>query len=149
MKWLRCLCFGVVFPFVSFHVQAACAPCTPSYALQVNYTVGGTPQQALLTGSATVYDGVLDLNVGGVQSLLASQVGSNAILTDVMQITLNSGPPGPKNDTLLTTNGGVIAWVDSPGGRTPPLHDACDADPDASVHLHIHGGGHGKPARRL
>ncbi|MCU1228632.1 MAG: hypothetical protein JWO97_1516 [Acidobacteria bacterium] len=124
MKTIHFLCFITLALFMSMPVVAACTPCTVTYTLQVHYRIGLVPQLGTITGSAQVFDGVLDLNAGPVQNLLASQINSAAVLVDVNQLTLN-GQPGAaftQNDTLLAANGGVIAWIDAPNGATGRLH---------------------------
>jgi hypothetical protein len=111
--------------FIAVTADAVCTPCSVTYAISVRYTVSGNPLQGAVAGTAQVFDGVLDLNAVAVQSLVTSQLGANAVLTDAVQIKLNAGPPGTlvaANDTLVTANNGVIAWIDAPSGSTGHLH---------------------------
>src|SRR5690349_796230 len=76
---------------VSIPAMAACNPCAVSYAVHVHYSTSGIPQSGWLTGSTYVSDGTLDLNVGTVKGMLTTQMGSSAVLSEVVQVMLGGG----------------------------------------------------------
>lgn len=125
MKKLQFFLLIAFCVFIAIPAGAACTPCNVTYSLTVRYRVGIQQLTGVVTGSAQVSDGTVDLNAAAVQPLVFSQLNASGVLLGVTQISLNGGPPGAsfaQNDTLVAANGGVIAWVNAPNSASARLH---------------------------
>lgn len=128
-RFSRALLVSSVAIFLFFaageRVSAACTPCTFSYTLEVEYHLGGRlgTQVRILSGTAQVFDGTLDLDLGSVEGLLR-QLASDAALDRVKSVTLGTaaGASASKSDVLLASDGNVVLWVEAFNSSAARLH---------------------------